>query len=59
LSSGSSSLRTQAPEAYKSDIAGLVAANHDRLPWSESFLDGIREDHLADVVIKGIIDSKA
>ena len=52
-------LRAQAPEAYKSDIAGLVAANHDRLAWSESFLDGIREDHLADVVIKGIIDSKS
>lgn len=52
-------LERKRPEAYKSDIAGLVAANHDRLAWSESFLDGIREDHLADVVIKGIVDSKA
>lgn len=51
-------LRAQVPEAYKSDIAGLVAANHKRLSWAEEFLDGVRQDHLADVVVKGIIESK-
>lgn len=55
---GARRLRTQAPEAYKSDLGGLVASNYEQLPWAEGFLEGLRQDHLADVVIAGVLSSR-